>query len=211
MIWFVGGIAAFGCFVLYDLNSVLWKKRALHSCFLTGCILLLGMTLYMLISGSATVDHGVRFWVFFLAAVVFVVLLIYTLFFALPFGETYLAKEGDAQGKLYAHRHAEKERKPEVYNRGMYALCRHPGVLWFFLFYFFMGIALYPAAFLYPGLFYSALNVGYVVLQDVWTFPETLNGYGQYKRETPFLLPDKESIRSCLSDIRERMAIRRKQ
>ncbi len=45
----------------------------------------------------------------------FLALLIYTLFFALPFEETYCE-----ENKLRA-----------AYTEGVYGLCRHPGVLWF--------------------------------------------------------------------------------
>ena len=52
---------------------------------------------------------------FGLGGFLFLCLLIYTLFFALPFEETYCE-----ENKLRA-----------AYTEGMYGLCRHPGVLWF--------------------------------------------------------------------------------
>ena len=52
-------------------------------------------------------------------ATIFFVLLIYTLFFALPFDKTY---QNESEKRM-------------AYTEGVYALCRHPGVLWFIGFY----------------------------------------------------------------------------
>ena len=54
----------------------------------------------------------------------------------------------------------------------MYALCRHPGILWFFLLYLLLGLAMTPSPLLYHGLFYSLCNFLYAVFQDLWTFPQ---------------------------------------
>ena len=89
---------------------------------------------------------------------------------------------------------------------GMYALCRHPGVLWFFLFYFCLGIALYPAELIYAGIFYSILNLCYVIFQDHWTFPLTFADYENYKRTTPFLIPNQRSIRRAIQTRRSKQS-----
>ena len=44
MLWFLGGAAAFGLFVFYDINSVVWKKKTLRSFFALGVLLLLAAT-----------------------------------------------------------------------------------------------------------------------------------------------------------------------
>ena len=59
---------------------------------------------------------------FGIGAMCFLALLIYTLFFALPFEETY----------------CEENRLRAAYTEGVYGLCRHPGVLWFAGAYFCM-------------------------------------------------------------------------
>ncbi len=51
-------------------------------------------------------------------------LLVYTLFFALPFEKTY----------------TRLEENPPVYTEGVYSLCRHPGVVWFFFLYLFLAL-----------------------------------------------------------------------
>jgi protein-S-isoprenylcysteine O-methyltransferase Ste14 len=89
-----------------------------------------------------------------------------------------------------------------VYTKGVYALCRHPGVLWLLLFYIFYGCFLGAPYIIKAGCFYSVLNLMYVVFQDFWTFPKTLKGYEEYRQTTPFLIPTPKSILKMLSDVR---------
>ena len=82
-----------------------------------------------------------------------------TLFsFALPFEETYVR---ESRGR-------------RVCRTGMYALCRHPGVLWYAGFYFSLYAALGGAPLLVLAVTGTVLDLLYAVFQDVWTFPKTL-------------------------------------
>ena len=171
-------------FFLYDLNSVLWKNRLLHGSFTLGCLLLLAATagdLWIAWPGSGLL-HPVRLMCL-AAAAMCLALLVYTLFFALPFDETY--RQSQDEGR-------------HVCDRGMYALCRHPGILWFFLLYLLLGLAMTPSPLLYHGLFYSLCNFLYAVFQDLWTFPRTFCDYRQYQLKTPFLLPTPASLRRAV-------------
>lgn len=111
----------------------------------------------------------------------FLCLLVYTLFFALPFEETYV----------------EESRYREAYTEGMYALCRHPGVLWFAGVYLCIAM-LWKSE---EGILFSAvmvlLNLFYVIFQDVYSFPRTFSNYQEYKKSTPFLIPNGKSIQRC--------------
>lgn len=179
----VGG-AAFALFFLYDLNSVLWKDRLLHGSFTLGCLLLAAATaagLWAAWPGRALLRPARLMCL--AGAVVCLALLVYTLFFALPFDETYRREENGGR---------------PVCDRGMYALCRHPGILWFFLLYLLLGLAAAPSPLLGQGLFYSLCNLLYAVFQDLWTFPRTFCDYRQYQSKTPFLLPTPASIRRAV-------------
>ena len=108
--------------------------------------------------------------------------MIYTLFFALPVEASYTAP-----GK-----------KRPACTTGIYALCRHPGVLWFAGLYGCLwaggGLPLWEAA------LFSGLNVLLVLFEDLCVFPAVLEGYDAYRRSTPFLLPNRRSIRACRSE-----------
>mgnify|MGYP002311056058 CR=1 FL=1 len=43
------------------------------------------------------------------------------------------------------------------------------------------------------------LDVLLVVYEDRWVFPAVLEGYADYQREVPFLLPHARSVRNCLA------------
>ncbi len=182
MIFGVIGCLAFGLFVVYDINSVNRNHRIFHSLFGVGCFL-------FLISNIGLLSHyftrqylkSVKSVIFVLLAIVFLALLIYTLFFALPFQETYIKEEG----------------QPKVYDKGMYALCRHPGVLWLFFFYIFSSMAMRSREMIMWGCIYSVLNLCYVIFQDYYTFEKCFSDYTKYKTYTPFLIPNRKSIMRC--------------
>ena len=116
----IGSIGFLCCF-LYDHNSIRLKKSFLHPFFSIGCFLIAVST--GLVIRNCWPRRGSSFFisaVFLAAALLFLGLLIYTLFFALPFDETYVKENHERL----------------AYTEGVYALCRHPGVLWFAGFYF---------------------------------------------------------------------------
>ena len=169
-------------YLLYDLNSFTWKNRILHTFFLIGNVILLASTAACFITLIRA--YGAPVWrivIFGALAVSQAALLIYTLFFALPFEKTY----------------ARLEENPPVYTEGVYSLCRHPGVVWFFFLYLFLALLTGQRLMMAVCICYSGLNVLYVWFQDRVTFKRTLSGYEAYQRETPFLIPTGKSIRKC--------------
>ncbi len=112
-------------------------------------------------------------------------LLVYTLFFAVPFQEAYV--EGSKQ---------------KICKTGVYALCRHPGVLFLAGFYLFLSLGLGKPFMLLAGTVYTGMNLLYILLQDRYTFPRLFEGYDDYRKETPYLIPDADSIRKCISDLK---------
>jgi len=107
---------------------------------------------------------------------------VYTLFFAVPFRQTYI--EGSKQ---------------KIYTDGVYALCRHPGALWFFAFYLFLSLFLGSVTMLYATIVFSLLNIVYIVIQDCIVFPKLFDGYDEYKKKVPFLIPNVKSIEKSLN------------
>ena len=132
------GACAFVLFFLNDLNDWKWSRSFLKVCFPAGLVMLFWATAVEAFSGPAFTAGAVRLCLLALA-VVFGALLVYTLFFALPVQEAY-----GSQGEVRA-----------VCTESVYALCRHPGVLWFAGLYLCVwlgfGLPLWEAA-LYCGL-----------------------------------------------------------
>ena len=175
------GITAFALYFLYDVNSFLWQHKAPKAFFAVGTALLgtsLALDLYRAFAAGAFAGAA-DVLLLILAGAGFAALM-YSLFFALPFDETYARQEN---GRC-------------VYDKGVYALCRHPGILFFFAMYGFLGLAALPApGLLARGMLFSFLNLGYAFFQDRFTFPRTFSDYCAYQRRIPFLIPTKSSIR----------------
>ena len=93
--------------------------------------------------------------------------------------------------------------KPLI-STGMYALCRHPGVIA-------MGLCCVCLYLLCPTasmgmlcILDMVLDLIYVKWQDVYIFPFTISDYEGYKKTTPFLIPTIGSISRFFNSPSER-------
>ena len=176
---FLFGIVGFLLLFLSDCNDARpFSSGIMKCCFPAGFVLLAIGTLWDCRAGQVWIGGGMRI-VILVAAAAFLVLEIYTLFFALSVREAY----------------SSPGTKRPVNKKGVYALCRHPGVLWFIGFY---ACLCAGAGFPVRTMFlYDALDVILVLFEDRYVFPVCLEGYTAYQTETPFLLPNAKSIRAC--------------
>lgn len=176
------GMLGFLLFFLYDVNSFTWRSRLLHKSFALGVTLLAAATVMDLAAALRMgAFSGLKDLILLVAGALCLAALVYCLFFALPFAETYQDTDGP----------------PAVCDRGVYALCRHPGVLCMLGMYLFWGLGALPATMLRNGLIFSGLNTVYVCFQDRMTFPRTFPDYPDYQKNVPFLIPTGASIRAA--------------
>ncbi len=175
------GCLGFFCYFLYDYNSVRKIAGWMRSLFAAGSIFLMAATGILFWENRENLFRASADGIWMAGGVFFLCLLVYTLFFALPFETTYV----------------EESKYREAYTEGIYALCRHPGVLWFGGFYL-CAAALWKST---EGILFSVtvviLDVLYVVFQDAYSFPKTFSNYGEYRKSTPFLIPNRRSIARC--------------
>ena len=166
------GIIAFILYFIYDFNTIHKNNKFIKTFFLIGTIILVGIT------GYNTVIYFINTNIYLIIlcsilSLLFLSLLVYTLFFAIPFDETYVK---DSKKRL-------------AYTKGVYGICRHPGMLWFIGLYLSLwGLTNNPSC----GLFYIIMilcDLLYIIYQDVYIFPKTFSNYDEYKMTTPFLLP----------------------
>ncbi|XMB85332.1 hypothetical protein RJG79_07840 [Mycoplasmatota bacterium WC44] len=177
------GIVGFVLLFIYEANQILWRKSFLKTFFTSGFVCIITATFIMALDGLSVIHVlSSSFFVGVFCFIIFFVLLIYTLFFSIPFTASYV----------------EQFQQRSVYTQKMYALSRHPGVLWFIGVYWSLVLLFPTQSMIVLAVVLSTLNLVYVLIQDVWSFPKLFVDYQQYKNTTPFLIP---SIKSILKTI----------
>lgn len=174
-------------FWVYDINSIKAKSKALKSLFFVGILLLVVATGLLLLSGWNTGEFSTyRMMLFLIFALIFLLLLIYTLFFALPFNATYI----------------NESTKPKVCMAGIYGMCRHPGFWWFLGMYICIVLAVPTLEMMVGAAVFCILNFIYIIMQDIWTFPKYFGDYDQYKEKVPFLVPTRASLQEGMKSLK---------
>lgn len=125
-------------------------------------------------------------------------LLIYALFVNLPFRKTYIDKGvGD-----------------QLVTTGLYALVRHPGVLWFSLALGSLLPISRSSGLLIAVPAFVLLDILLVMVQDRFFFVRMFPGYDSYRKTTPMLIPNRRSLRAFKNSLfayRDNKQVRRKQ
>jgi len=117
-------------------------------------------------------------------------LLIYSLFINLPFRKTYVtAGVGD-----------------KLITTGLYALVRHPWVHWFILIMLSLVLVSQSKLLLIAAPTWILLNILLVIIQDKFFFGRMFDGYDSYRKKTPMLLPNRQSIRAYINHLRRARA-----
>lgn len=182
-----GVIVSFLVMGLSDGLKVAGTRRWGNAVFLVALAFLIASLLLAVCSGHwFSVAVSLRAFFFLLAALA-AWFEAAALVFAFPAGEIYL---GGGENALA--------------DRGMYALCRHPGALWLPALLISLALALGSQGLLSAGALASALNTLYVFFQDRWVFPKTIPGYTEYRKTTPFLIPTRASLKKALETARNR-------
>jgi len=183
------GCLAFVCFGIFDLNKIRFMHKSTSIWVILGSLIISFSTVKIIISTYSMQISTLLQWFELLLAILALFLTVYTIFFAVSFKKTYI----------------ETEKGNTVVNTGMYALCRHPGVIWFFFFYLLLGLAFSNKVLLTATLVWTFLDIVYVYAQDRWIFPIMLEGYYTYKKQVPFLIPNFTSLRNCISPLLEKV------
>ena len=117
-------------------------------------------------------------------------LLMYSLFINLPFRKTYVdTGVGD-----------------NLIKTGLYALVRHPGVHWLTVLMLSLFLASGSKLLLIASPIWILLDILLVYIQDRFVFGRMFAGYNKYRRETPMLIPNKESINACINSFNQTKA-----
>ncbi len=183
------GALAFGLMVLSDYAQVLRGRRGAGALFPAGGVLLVLSTLVLSADALRRYDHGPWSLVCGAGALLMLALLLYTLFFALPAGGSSAAT-------------AQKDELRPLVDTGVFALCRHPGVLFLGGFYACLWGALGGWALGLAFVLFTLLDAAYAAWQGRYVFPRSIRDYAAYRAVTPRFLPTARSLRRCLQTLR---------
>ncbi len=175
------GCLAFLLFFLSDLNDHKLRLKPLALCFPLGALLLISATIISCVKNASPHAPAVKY-ISAGAGLICFALLIRSLFFSMPAGQAYI----------------EREKGRQAVTGGLYALCRHPGVLFFIPTYLCISLAFGMP--LYESAIYSLLNILLIIYEDIIVFPNVLGGYSEYKKSTPFLIPNRRSVQTFLNN-----------
>ncbi|MFC2010185.1 GH3 auxin-responsive promoter family protein [Chloroflexota bacterium] len=115
-------------------------------------------------------------------------LLLYSLFINLPFRKTYFTTGvGD-----------------ELIKTGMYTLTRHPGVICFTLLMVSLILVSRSSLMLVAATVFILMDITLVILQDRVFFIRMFPGYVEYRRETPMLVPNRQSINAFIHSLKQK-------
>ena len=112
-------------------------------------------------------------------------LLMYSLFVNLPFRKTYIATGVSDR----------------LITTGLYALVRHPGVMWFVLFVLSLVLISKSTLLLLASPIFILLDVVLVIVQDKYFFIRMFDNYKQYQRKTPMLVPNRQSLNTFIKGL----------
>lgn len=178
------GALGFILLFIYDINQLYIKNKLLSYLFFVGFTLISFATIGVLFyKSSFLLPLFLRAFLLILA-VIFLSLMIYSLFFSIPFKKTYC-----------------EQNKFSLYTKGFYALCRHPAVLCFILFYLFLWLSTGVFPVFVAFIVFSIFNILYSLFQDIFIFPKTFDGYRAYKKSTPFIMPNIKTIKIFIADL----------
>jgi len=180
------GAFAFLLFYLHDYRQLKEPDKAFSYLFYIGIGCLCISTGVIVTEACLSIsNHWAKVAAWLFLSLFFCILLFYTLFLALPYSATYRSPSGGRP--LVAH--------------GVYALCRHPGILWFTAIYVCLWQAVGGRMLFYAAVLFSGLNLFYAAIQDRWVFPRQFDEYDRYRKEIPFLIPNLRSIRRCMETL----------
>lgn len=184
MFMFLTGCVSFLLFALNDLNDGYLHNRSLRFLYPAGAAILTFSSIMQLreamLRAALTRFFMASALLTAAVALVFLAITVHALFFALP-GEASYLSPGERRS---------------VCCTGPYALCRHPAVLSFAMMYITLSTGLgFPVR---STIVYITLNILLSLFEDMFVFERIIDGYTQYKENTPFLLPRVGALRKML-------------
>jgi len=175
MIWLIIGSVSFVFLLLFDIGKIRGIRYAPIAFWLGGGLLSVA-TVGLVLPAVNQKVQALRY-VSGILAVGFLLALLYILFVALPAKSTYSSS-----------------RLQQLQKNGPYTLCRHPAAWCMLFMYLFLWLYAGTKELLIAFVLFPLLNLLYIWVQDRYLFPRYIDGYDEYKLQTPYLFPTRKSL-----------------
>lgn len=181
-------LAFLGYFIIHFSDPVAIKRLPLIKPILW--VIGVGILAYAVIKASLSPGKLIlpdwTLWVGWGLLVISLTLVAYSLYISLPFRMTYISRgAGD-----------------KLVTTGLYALVRHPWLYWSFLVMFSLVLVSQSKLILVSAPLFALLEIIAVFIQDYFYFPRMFAGYKDYRRVTPMLIPNCQSIKAYFKLLR---------
>jgi protein-S-isoprenylcysteine O-methyltransferase Ste14 len=192
MIYIGVGVLGFIAMNIFDLVSLKKVPFGIKPLLWTaGCGMLLYAILMLCFESNTLPLDGWMVWAGWGLLAVSLFMIMLALFINLPFRKTYV--EAGVSNRLV--------------KTGLYALVRHPGVYWVATFMFSFVLISRSSMMLIGAPVFVFLNTAFVVIEDKCFFIKMFEGYSEYQKETPMLIPNRRSIKAFLQSIKRRGSV----
>jgi protein-S-isoprenylcysteine O-methyltransferase Ste14 len=94
----------------------------------------------------------------------------------------------------------QKHAEPKLVTNGTYCLSRHPGVIWLFLTLLFAALFFRNGYLLFAAIIWTITNIVYIAIQEKLIFVKIFKNYDEYKKHTPMVIPNINSIRKFITE-----------
>ncbi|MFC1899489.1 methyltransferase family protein [Chloroflexota bacterium] len=187
MIYIAVGCFGFLLIHLFDMVSIKKLPLAKPITWGLGNILLVYALVMVCLQAGKPALPVLSIWVGSPLLIISLFHLLYSLFVNLPFRITYIiAGTGD-----------------RLIKSGLYALVRHPGVIWFSLTMLSLVFISQSIFMLTAALIFIFLDIVLVVIQDTFFFGKMFTGYADYRKQTPMLVPNRKSIQTFITSLKQ--------
>jgi len=188
MLYIAIGCLGFVVIHLFDIVSLKrWAKGIKPATWVLGS----GLLVYALVIACLRSDKLTlpvwSTWLGWVLLTISLLLLIYSLFINLPFRKTYITTGAS----------------DTLIRTGLYALVRHPGVIWFTLFMLSLTLVSKSSVLVIAAPIFILLDIVLVITQDKFVFTKMFDGYESYQQETPMLLPNRQSINAFINSLKQ--------
>lgn len=181
--WILLGILGFVFMFVFDIFTIRQSVVLKYFFGILGLFLLVFSVLQISFLES---NHNINFISLIIGYILFAVsmsLLIYSVFYEVGFKNTYQSKTSF-----------------NLVTNGTYKLTRHPGVIWLLFVFISIAIMFQNIYMLMAGGVWTLTNCFYVLLQEKFIFTKVFDGYKDYQKNTPMILPNITSIKNTLNN-----------